>query len=65
MKYALLTAIFMVFAVGTSAVLVGDEQPGLVRYTIDNSADYLGPLLDIEDYLDAGKVVVTSHWKQS
>jgi hypothetical protein len=65
MRYLLTTAVFVVFTVGAPAIIVGDTQPGLERYTIDDSADYLGPILNIQTYLDAGKVVVTSHWKQS
>jgi hypothetical protein len=53
------------FALNVFALDVGDEQPGLDGYTIDNSADYLGPWLDIETYLNDGKCVVATHWKQS
>lgn len=50
---------------GAFALNVGDPHPGLDGYSIDNSADYHGPWLDIQDYLDAGKCVIASHWKQS
>ncbi len=65
MRYISIVGLLMVFTAGAFALNVGDLQPGLERYTIDNSGDYLGPWLDIQDYLDDGKVVVTSCWKQS
>lgn len=63
MRYLLLTAVL--FAAAAYALDVGDPQPGLANYSIDDSADYLGPWLDIEDYINDGKVVVVTHWKQS
>ena len=65
MRYLTVIGVLMVIAVGASALNVGDAQPGLDGYLIDDSGDYLGEWLDIEDYLNAGKVVVVVHWKRS
>jgi hypothetical protein len=65
MRYVLAFTATLLFAAGAFALAVGDQQPGLANYSIDNSADYLGPWLDIETYLNNGKVVVVTHWKQS
>ena len=65
MRYVLVCAIGALVATGVFALDVGDPQPGLDGYTIDDSDDYLGPPLDIQDYLDDGKVVVVVHWRQS
>ncbi len=65
MKYITVVGILLLFAVGAFALSVGDNAPGLDGYLIDDSADYLGDFLDIQTYLDDGKVVVVVHWKQS
>ncbi|UCE27012.1 MAG: hypothetical protein JSW52_11795 [Candidatus Coatesbacteria bacterium] len=65
MRWVLVFITGLLFALNAFALDVGDEQPGLANYSIDDSADYHGPWLDIQDYLDAGKIVVVSHWKQS
>lgn len=65
MRYVLVFTATLLLAVGAFALAMGDQQPGLANYTIDDSADYHGPWLDIETYLNAGKCVVASCWKQS
>jgi hypothetical protein len=65
MRYVLAFTTALLFAAGAFGLAVGDQQPGLANYSIDNSADYHGPWLDIETYLNAGKCVVVTHWKQS
>ncbi|MCP4230281.1 MAG: hypothetical protein GY771_09055 [bacterium] len=65
MRYVILTVTLTVFATGAIALNVGDTQPGLDGPEIDDSADYLGPVVDIQTYLDNGNVIVVTHWKQS
>jgi hypothetical protein len=65
MRWVLVFTTAFLFALSVFALDVGDQQPGLANYSIDDSADYRGPWLDIQDYLDAGKIVVASHWVQS
>ncbi len=62
----LLASIVVISGVAVASNLeVGDTMPGLDGTLIDDSADYLGDPLDIQTYLDDGKAVVVSHWKQS
>jgi len=65
MRYIFVIFVTVVLTNGAFALDVGDPQPGLDGDSIDDSADYLGPWLDIQDYLDAGRIVVVSHWVQS
>ena len=65
MRYFFIIFVTVLLANGAYALDVGDQQPGLDGDTIDDSDNYLGPFLDIQDYLDDGKFVVVSHWKQS
>ncbi|MCP4231427.1 MAG: hypothetical protein GY771_14940 [bacterium] len=66
MKYVILTAVLSFFGTYVIALEVGDNQPGLDGYSIDDvGPDYHGPWLDIQDYLDDGKCIVVVHWKLS
>jgi hypothetical protein len=66
MRYYLIILIISLFPSGIFALEVGDTQPGLEGYSIDDiGPDYHGPWLDIQDYLDEGKCIVVVHWKLS
>ena len=65
MRHFFIIFVTVFLANGAYALDVGDPHPGLDGDTIDDSDNYLGPFLDIQDYLDDGKFVVVSHWAQS